>query len=68
MPSGASPRFVLGLSALVVIAELLGLVGLLEELPLVLACAVVGLGAAFWARPRVDEPEHGVPGGPIEHA
>ena len=56
---GRLAEFVLGLSALVVIAELIGLVGLLEELPLVLACAIVGLGAAFWARPRVDEPEHG---------
>lgn len=56
---GRLAEFVLGLSALVVIAELIGLVGLLEELPLVLACAIVGLGTAFWARPRVDEPEHG---------
>ena len=36
------------------IAELLGLVGLLEEVPLVLACALVGIGAAAWARPRVS--------------
>ena len=47
-------EFVLGLSALVVIAELIGLVGLLEELPLVLACALVGIGTAAWARPRVE--------------
>jgi hypothetical protein len=50
-------EFVLGVSALVVIAELIGVVGLLEELPLVLACAVVGLGTAFWASRRVERPE-----------
>ncbi len=46
-------EFTIGLSALVVIAELLGLLKLLEEAPLVLACALAGLGAAWWARPRV---------------
>jgi hypothetical protein len=56
---GRLAEFILGVSALVVIAELIGLVGLLEELPLVLACAIVGLGTAFWARRRVDGPEHG---------
>ena len=56
---GRLAEFVLGLSALVVIAELIGLAGLLEELPLVLACAIVGLGTAFWARARVDGPEQG---------
>ena len=46
-------EFVLGISALVVIAELLGLLKLLEEVPLVLACALVGLGAAYLGpRPR----------------
>lgn len=52
-------EFVLGLSALVVISELLGLVGLLKEIPLVAACALVGLGAAAYVRPRVEFP-HGV--------
>ena len=42
-------EFVLGISALIVIAELLGLLKLLEEVPLLLACTVVGLGAAYWA-------------------
>jgi hypothetical protein len=53
-------EFVLGLSALVVIAELLGVFKLLEEAPLVLTCAVVGVGAAYWARGRaVQEPDTG---------
>jgi hypothetical protein len=42
-------EFVLGISALIVISELLGLLKLLEEVPLLLACTVVGLGAAYWA-------------------
>ena len=45
-------EFVLGISALIVISELLGLLKLLEEVPLLLACALVGLGAAYWARGR----------------
>jgi len=52
-------EFVLGLSALVVIAEFIGLLGLLKELPLVIACALVGLGAAAWARPKVDPSARG---------
>jgi hypothetical protein len=47
----------LGLSALIVIAELLGLLKLFEELPLVLACTLVGLGAAQWARRHAVEEE-----------
>ena len=43
---------VLGLSALVVIAELLGLFKALEEVPLVIACVIVGLAGAQWARSR----------------
>jgi hypothetical protein len=53
--SGALARLaeiVLGLSALVLIAEVIGVVGLLEEVPLVLASVAVGLGAAYWARRR----------------
>ncbi|MDP9188551.1 MAG: hypothetical protein M3O25_04810, partial [Actinomycetota bacterium] len=56
---GRLAEFVLGLSALIVIAELIGLVGLLEEAPLVLACTAVGLGAAFWARGRRESPKSG---------
>jgi hypothetical protein len=55
--SGAPARlaeFVIGISALVVISELLGVLGLFEDAPLVLACAAAGLGGAYWARGRVD--------------
>jgi hypothetical protein len=45
-------EFILGVSALVVVTELLGLLKLLEEVPLVLACVAVGLGAAQYARSR----------------
>ena len=51
-------EFVLGISALVVISELLGLLKLLEEVPLLLACVAVGLGAAYWARGRDVGTEH----------
>ena len=51
-------EFVLGISALIVISELLGLLKLLEEVPLLLACTVVGLGAAYWARGRDVATEH----------
>jgi len=43
---------VLVISGLVVTAELLGVVGLLEEVWLVAGCAAVGLGAAAYARGR----------------
>jgi hypothetical protein len=52
-------EFVIGISALVVIAELLGVFSLLEEIPLVLACVGIGLGAAYWARPRIEPGEMG---------
>jgi hypothetical protein len=60
--SGALARlaeFILALSALVVIAEFLGVLKLLEEVPLVIACGVVGVGSAIWARGRGahEEPE-----------
>jgi hypothetical protein len=51
--SGALARLAeitLGISSLIVISELLGLLGLFEEVPLVLACSLLGLGAAWWAR------------------
>ncbi len=53
--SGALARLAeitLGLSALIVVSELLGLLSLFEEVPLVLACSLLGLGAAWWARER----------------
>lgn len=46
-------EIVLALSALIVIAEVLGVLKLLEEVPLVLACALCGVGFAWWARVRV---------------
>ena len=49
---GRLAEIVLGLSALILISEILGLFGLFEELPLVLACAAVGLGGTIWARRR----------------
>ncbi len=53
-------EIVLGLSALVVVSELLGLFKLLEEVPLVLACAIVGLAGAHFARRRLaPRPEQG---------
>ena len=51
-------EIVMGISALVVIAELLGLLKLLEEIPLLLACTLVGLGVAYWARGRDLGTEH----------
>ncbi|MGZ5310119.1 MAG: hypothetical protein ACXWZW_07195 [Solirubrobacterales bacterium] len=55
-------EFILGISALVVIAELLGVLKLLEEVPLVAVCALVGIGAAWWARPRLPPgPPHQFP-------
>lgn len=53
--SGALARLaeiILGLSALVVIAELLGVLKVLEEVPLMATCAIVGLVAAYLARLR----------------
>src|SRR5688572_31692212 len=40
---------ILGLSALVVISELLGVFKLFEEVPLLFACVAVGVGGALWA-------------------
>jgi hypothetical protein len=54
-------EFVLAISALIVISELLGVFKLLHELPLVLACVIAGLGAAFWARGRAVAEEHEAP-------
>jgi hypothetical protein len=58
---GRLAEFVLAISALVVIAELLGLFKLLEELPLVIACVFVGLGMAQYARSRAVPVEHEAP-------
>lgn len=51
-------EIVLALSGLIVISECLGLFKLLEEVPLLFACAVVGLGVAYWARRRDPMAEH----------
>ena len=45
-------ELVIGLSMLIVIAELLGVFKLLEEVPLVLASIAAGVGVALWARGR----------------
>lgn len=60
--SGALARLaeiILGLSALVVIAEVLGVLKLLEEVPLVAACAIVGLAGAYFAGRRAAPPPPG---------
>ena len=49
---------VLMISGLVVTAELLGVIGLLEEAWLVAGCVAVGLGAAAYARPRAVPAEN----------
>src|SRR5919106_6505671 len=49
---GRLAEIVLGISALILISEILGLIGLFEELPLVLGCVAVGVGGAIWARRR----------------
>ena len=36
------------------ISELLGVLKLFEEVPLLLACVIVGLGGAYWARSRYE--------------
>lgn len=56
--SGAVARLaelILGFSALIVISELVGMVGLFSEAPLTIACVAAGLGAAAYARPRAPE-------------
>ena len=49
---------VLVISGLVVTAELLGVVGLLEEAWMVAGCVAVGLGTAAFARPRAVHAEN----------
>ena len=49
---GRLAEIVLGISALILVSELLGLVGLFEDVPLVIACVAVGLGGTLWARRR----------------
>ncbi|MFI5026803.1 MAG: hypothetical protein ACHQCI_08665, partial [Solirubrobacterales bacterium] len=49
---------VLVISGLVVTAELIGVVGLLEEVWLVVACVAVGLGATAYARGRAVHQEN----------
>jgi hypothetical protein len=55
---GRLAEIVLALSALILTSELLGVVGLFEEIPLVLGCAALGVGGTLWARRR------GIPKGP----
>jgi hypothetical protein len=53
---------VLALAALILVAELLGTVGLLERLPLVIACLAVGAGAARWGESPFVPPIAGTNG------
>src|SRR3954463_12126516 len=43
---------VIGLSMLILVSELIGALGLFEELPLVLGSVLAGLGATYFARRR----------------
>ena len=43
---------VIGLSMLILVSELVGVLGLFDEVPLVLGSVAVGLGATFYARRR----------------
>ena len=45
-------EIVIGLSMLVLVGELFGVLGLFEEVPLLLGCVVAGLGATYFARRR----------------
>ncbi|MSO41934.1 MAG: hypothetical protein EXQ70_08630 [Solirubrobacterales bacterium] len=54
-------EIVLGISALIVVAELVGVFGLLEEGVLVPACVLMGLGGAWWAGGRAVDGGDEVP-------
>ncbi len=54
-------EFILGISALIVVAELVGVVGLLTEGGLVPACVIAGLGGAWWAGARAAGPGEDAP-------
>src|SRR5919197_630352 len=43
---------VIGISMLILVAELLGVLGLFKEVPLLLGFVAAGLGATVWARQR----------------
>src|SRR5262245_46338879 len=45
-------EIILGISALILVSEFLGVLGLFEELPLVLGCVAAGLGETYYARRR----------------
>src|SRR3954465_7693012 len=50
---------VIGLSMLILVAELLGVLGLFKEVPLLIGFVAAGAGTTFWARRR------GLPAGPV---
>ena len=49
---GRLAEVVIGLAMLILVSELLGVLGLFKEIPLLLGCIAAGLGAAFLVRRR----------------
>src|SRR5918996_6649298 len=45
-------EIVIGISMLILVAELFGVLGLFEEVPLLLGYVAAGLGATLWSRRR----------------
>ena len=45
-------EIVIGISMLILVSELLGVLGLFKEVPLLIGFVAVGLGVTFWARRR----------------
>jgi hypothetical protein len=45
-------EIVIGISMLILVSEVFGVVGLFEEVPLLLGCVAAGLGATYYARRR----------------
>jgi hypothetical protein len=45
-------EIVIGISMLILVSELLGVLGLFKEVPLLIGFTAVGLGVTFWARRR----------------
>lgn len=61
---GALATIVLGLSVAVVTCEALGIVGLLDKAPLVIATVCTAVGLHFWQRAPLDSPRpRALPGG-----
>src|SRR3954466_10577199 len=45
-------EIVIGISMLILVSELLGVLGLFKEVPLLLGFVAAGVGVTFWARRR----------------